>query len=422
MKKIELYDQTGYPIEGLGLVREGTELMTEIMHMGYTAYIVGGCVRDMLMGKLPHDVDIATNMPIDVIKQHFKTIEYGGGERHGTVIVHYRGNDFELTQFRSESTYSDNRRPDEVVFVDTFEEDSKRRDFTINAMGINFKGEVIDYHGGLEDIENKIIRTVGNANERFAEDSLRILRAARFAARMDFKIHEDTEIAMRELADTINNVSDERIRDEFEKSMNVGVTFGKFLRYLTHFDIVNKIFPSFKTRSLSPVCRAKSTDSIVNFSLMFSSVSNPDLVRLKLPKNKLKAIEYCLNSHYVVHNAHISNTRDSIGLLVKIFIDNNFHYLIDFYHGYYNEALDFDVVNRYKKCVQVYDLDKEVNAYIHSKGITGTKFGHVINDYYPWVFEYFYDYNVLPLDIEWKSHIDNFINQPSTQLFWGKTK
>lgn len=423
MKKIELYDKYGHLNTGMELVHKGIELIKEITSMGYSTYIVGGCVRDLLMGKTPHDIDIATNMPIDVIKQHYNTIEYGGGERHGTVIVHHQGEDYELTQFRSEGTYSDNRRPDEVLFVDSFKEDSLRRDFTINAMGIDCDGNLIDYHGGLEDINKKIIRTVGDAKERFTEDSLRILRAVRFATRMDFKIHEDTEHAMRELGDTINNVSRERIRDEFKKSMNVGVTFSKFLRYLCALDITQKIFPEFKTNSLAPICRVKSTDKVVNFALMFPPSpyeQNTALKRLKLNNTDMKSIKYCHTSYQQVYSAHMNTGSDvsNIEQLTKIFNDINFHYLIDFFYGFYNTRIDITIARNYSRCIVVYDLDKEVNAYITSLGITGNNFGHTVSNYREWVFNYFYYRDTLPLEIEWKKQINGFINETSTQLSW----
>ena len=418
MEKIKLYDKYGHPLEGLDLVRTGMELMKEVVSMGYSAYIVGGCVRDLLIGKLPHDIDIATNMPIDIIKQHYKTVEYGGGERYGTVIVRFCDEDFELTQFRSESTYSDNRRPDEVAFAETFKEDTLRRDFTINAMGIGCDGEVVDYHGGLEDIKNKIIRTVGNPEDRFTEDSLRILRASRFAAKMRFEIDKDTQNAMEKLGETVNNVSRERIRDEFEKSMeSTGYSFGKFVRYLDSLGIMRKIFPEYHAIALRNVCRAVSNDKIVNFALLFSdSIQKIALENLKLKNSEMKAIRYCINSHHLMRNI---DHEGQIEEKVKIVTDDNFSYLIDFYKAYYGQSIDMHKVLKHRALANVYELDKDVNAYIASKGITGAKFGQTVSHYKEWVFKYRYDFKVLPLRIEWEQCIDNFVNDDNTQLLWA---
>lgn len=205
------------------MIVQGISLLGQITAMGHEAYVVGGTVRDIVMGKTKvNDLDIATNMPIFDIKSNFHTIEYGGGEKHGTVIVHYNGFDYELTQFRSDGTYSDNRRPDSVTFVSSFEEDCKRRDFTINAMGIDADGNVLDFHGGMEDIRDNRLRTVGNPYDRFGEDSLRILRAVRFAARFGFHIESETADAMFMLAPTVTNTSVERIGDEIKKMARDG--------------------------------------------------------------------------------------------------------------------------------------------------------------------------------------------------------
>jgi len=420
MKKIELYDKYGNLNTGMELVHKGTELMKEITSMGYSTYIVGGCVRDLLMGKTPHDIDIATNMPIDVIKQHYNTIEYGGGERHGTVIVHHQGEDYELTQFRSESTYSDNRRPDEVVFVDSFKEDSLRRDFTINAMGIDCDGNVIDYHGGLDDIERKIIRTVGSPEDRFAEDSLRILRAARFASRLKFEIDIDTRNAMTKLADTVNNVSDERIRDEFCKSMNQHYSFGVFIRYLNELQILHKVFPQVKSHVIPSICRADSTDKILNFALLFqpkyiSITENNAISRLKLTNEELKVYQYCTHNESLMRVIGDGTQHES---KVKMVMHPSIHYLMKYYKAIYREDVNQGHILHYRVMNEVYDLDKEVNLYISSLGITGKKFGHTVSYYREWVFAYYHKHLTLPLSIEWQNKINDFINSPSTKLFW----
>lgn len=418
MEKINLYDIYGLPRSELGLVFTGTELMKEIVAMGYSAYIVGGCVRDIVMGKVPKDVDIATNMPIDVIKKHYRTIEYGGGERHGTVIVRHQNEDFELTQFRSESTYSDNRRPDEVTFVDTFKEDTLRRDFTINAMGINCDGEIVDYHGGIDDIKNRVIRTVGRAEERFGEDSLRILRAARFAAKMGFDIEESTRLAMTKLAHTISNVSDERIRDEFEKSMVYPYSFGVFIRILDTLDIIREIFTQFKSNCIDAICRAASKDKIVNFALMFPEQHQfSSREKLKLSSSEIKSIEFCVSNVYL---CHILEDKKQLETKTKVVINKNFHYLMYFYEAIFRKELNPDLIAHYHRLAEVYTLDKDVNAYIASKGVTGSNFGKVVNGYKEWAFKYFDARNLLPLEIEWKKFIDWYIVEVENFISLGK--
>ena len=161
---------------------------------GYIAYAVGGCVRDSLMGKTPDDWDICTNAQPEKVKEIFSqhhTIDTG--LKHGTVTLILDKKPYEITTFRKESTYSDNRRPDTVTFVTSLEEDLSRRDFTVNAMAYNHYDGIVDLFGGQSDLQNKIIRTVGNADTRFNEDALRILRALRFASTLGFTIEADTK-------------------------------------------------------------------------------------------------------------------------------------------------------------------------------------------------------------------------------------
>ena len=186
---------------------------------GYKAYLVGGAVRDMFM-KIPvHDWDVATNAtPQDVIKL-FKFVVPTGIE-HGTVTVHYKGNEIEVTTFRTEAGYSDGRHPDSINYAATIEEDLARRDFTMNAIAASLEdGTVVDPYDGQTDIKKKLIRTVGAAHERFMEDGLRPVRALRFASKLDFSIEKDTysEIFKPEIQKKAVSISIERFRDEFEK-------------------------------------------------------------------------------------------------------------------------------------------------------------------------------------------------------------
>ncbi|MCL2478951.1 MAG: CCA tRNA nucleotidyltransferase, partial [Treponema sp.] len=185
--------------------------------------LVGGAVRDMLRGKKAQDWDLATNAPPEEVTEIFKKAKPQGkviptGIKHGTVTVLYRGYSIEITTYRTETDYSDGRRPDRVNYAATIEEDLSRRDFTMNAVALRLpKGEKIDPFGGAADIKAGIIRCVGDPSERFAEDGLRPLRAIRFAAQISFSVEQETLAAISRLPETINKVSAERVRDEIDK-------------------------------------------------------------------------------------------------------------------------------------------------------------------------------------------------------------
>jgi len=193
-----------------------------LIHMlqsnGFSAYAVGGCIRDGIMGREITDIDITTSALPKQVKEvfsHYTTIDTG--IKHGTVTVLVNGTPYEITTYRTESTYTDSRHPDSVTFVSDIKTDLSRRDFTMNAIAYNEKEGIIDPFNGVADIENKLIRTVGDPSKRFQEDSLRILRALRFSSVLGFEIEEETAKAINYLAHTVNNVSVERIYVEIKK-------------------------------------------------------------------------------------------------------------------------------------------------------------------------------------------------------------
>ena len=194
-------------------------ILDTLKNSGYEAYIVGGSVRDATIGTtFPKDYDITTNaLPQEIIKSFDKTIPTG--IKHGTITVMINAVGYEVTTYRIDGEYLDNRRPSVVTFVSNLQEDLARRDFTINALAYNASDGLIDYFEGIEDLENKIIRAVGEPNKRFKEDALRMLRAIRFAASLDFDIEEKTMIAIKNNYNLISNVSNERIRDELCKML-----------------------------------------------------------------------------------------------------------------------------------------------------------------------------------------------------------
>ena len=192
------------------------EILSTIQNHGYEAYIVGGCVRDILLNKTPYDWDITTSAKPQQIKELFThTIDIG--IEHGTVTVRMNDTNYEVTTYRIESEYLDSRHPSQITFTNVLSEDLKRRDFTINAMAYNPNDGLIDLFNGQQDLQNKIIRCVGHPKERFEEDALRMLRALRFRAQLDFTIEEETLNAISQCAHLLSNISAERIQVELKK-------------------------------------------------------------------------------------------------------------------------------------------------------------------------------------------------------------
>lgn len=193
-------------------------VISDLEKHGFSAYIVGGCVRDAILGITPHDYDICTSATPDEMQYAFKDRDIiETGLKHGTITVKGMDDFYEVTTYRIDGEYKDGRHPEEVVFVDNIEEDLSRRDFTINAMAYNSKTGLIDPFNGRHDLCNKIIRCVGNANKRFEEDALRILRALRFASRFGFSIEQDTDRAIFSKRNLLHKISYERINSEFSK-------------------------------------------------------------------------------------------------------------------------------------------------------------------------------------------------------------
>ena len=209
---------------------------------GYEAYAVGGCVRDSILGREPDDWDITTSAKPEEIKRLFpRTVDTG--IKHGTVTVLLEKEGFEVTTYRIDGVYEDSRHPSEVTFTVNLKEDLRRRDFTINAMAYNERSGLVDIYGGLQDIEDRQIRCVGNAEERFEEDALRILRAVRFSAQLGYQIHEDTQRAIKKMAPNLQKISAERIQVELVKL--VVSPHPDYLRTAYELGITAQILPEF---------------------------------------------------------------------------------------------------------------------------------------------------------------------------------
>ena len=192
------------------------EILTKLNENGYEAYVVGGCVRDMILGREPGDWDITTSGLPEQVKQVFRrTVDTG--IQHGTVTVMMGDEGYEVTTYRIDGEYADGRHPDSVTFTPSLTEDLKRRDFTVNAMAYNGNTGLVDEFGGMEDLDRGIIRCVGEPMDRFSEDALRILRAIRFSAQLGFAIEGRTYEAIRAIAPNMVHVSKERIQAELTK-------------------------------------------------------------------------------------------------------------------------------------------------------------------------------------------------------------
>jgi len=225
----------------------GVEILNTLENKGHKAFFVGGCVRDLVLGIEPHDVDISTNAPMEVVEELFDTHDIGKSKDFGIVVVNHKGFSFEVAQFRVDSEESNGRHPDKVHMTKSFQEDVKRRDFTINALGLDKFGRVIDFVGGLNDLKNGLIKTVGEPVDRFNEDHLRMLRAVRFASRFNFKIDDNTFAAIRMLKEKVDLVSKERVKDELTKmASGDGVLFEKGIRLLDETKLLEVILPEVK--------------------------------------------------------------------------------------------------------------------------------------------------------------------------------
>jgi tRNA nucleotidyltransferase (CCA-adding enzyme) len=272
------------------------ESVLNILHSkGFEAYIVGGCVRDSILGLSPSDWDVTTSAKPEEISRCFhgyRIIETG--VRHGTVTVIIDKRQIEITTYRIDGEYSDNRRPDNVLFTDNIEFDIKRRDFTINALAYNKDG-IIDLFGGINDIKNKIIRCVGDPDERFKEDGLRILRALRFASVLNFDIEKNTSESIYKNKDLLNNISSERINTEFNKLI-MGSNFHRiFIDYRNVIVVFMPELNGFSHEELTYRLNAMNLiDSLIlRLSMLLYRTEEPDkvLTRLKYDNLTIKTVK-----------------------------------------------------------------------------------------------------------------------------------
>lgn len=266
-------------------------IIETIRQAGYEAYAVGGCVRDSILGRIPDDWDITTSATPMQIKELFRrTVDTG--IQHGTVTVMLEKEGFEVTTYRIDGKYEDNRHPSEVIFTPSLKEDLKRRDFTINAMAYNETDGVIDLFGGMEDIRKKRICCVGDARARFSEDALRIMRAVRFSAQLGYTIEEKTAEAIRELAPNLKAISAERIQVELVKL--VTSPNPDFLRLAYQYGVTKVILPEFDRameteqnhahhcysvgEHILHSMRAIAPDKVLRLSMLFHDLGKPQSI------------------------------------------------------------------------------------------------------------------------------------------------
>lgn len=264
-------------------------IMDKIQSAGFEAYAVGGCIRDSILGRTPNDWDITTSAKPEEIKALFRrTLDTG--IQHGTVTVMLEKEGFEVTTYRIDGKYEDGRHPKEVHFTASLTEDLKRRDFTINAMAYNETGGLVDVFGGMEDLERGFIRCVGNPEERFGEDALRILRAVRFSAQLGYAIEKDTERAIRKLAPSLRLVSAERILTELTKLLLS--PHPDYLRIAYDTGVTSVIFPEWDRAMETPQkhphhcydvgehilhsLKEVPSDKVLRFAMLFHDIAKPD--------------------------------------------------------------------------------------------------------------------------------------------------
>ncbi len=242
------------------LREDALEVLRGLRRAGQVAYFAGGCVRDLLMGSAPKDYDVATDAPPKRVRELFSHTQ-AVGQAFGVILVKHGASTVEVATFRTEGVYSDGRRPDSVAFTSA-EHDAQRRDFTINGLFLDPledppAGRVIDYVNGQEDLHNRVVRAIGDAERRFAEDHLRLLRAVRFAARLGFIVEPSTAEAIRLNAGKLKGISPERIADEL-RMMLMPVTRGRAWGMLWEFGLMPVVFRFLPGRDMGGFVSAES--------------------------------------------------------------------------------------------------------------------------------------------------------------------
>lgn len=301
---------------------------------GYEAYFVGGCVRDFLLGCKFSDIDITTNALPEEVKTIFrKSIDTG--IQHGTVTILVNGESYEVTTFRTEDDYIDHRTPEKVEFVSNLREDLDRRDFTINAMALDSKGKLYDYHNGKKDLTNKIIKTVNNPNERFFEDALRMLRAFRFSSKLGFEIEGSTLVAIKKNAELIKFVSIERIVNEFKKLL-AGIGSKRSLELLLDSKL-NTYIPFLKDIVNIVDCSKYTFCQSLYILSKINNISFEKLRDLKLSNREIKKIK----EYEKINLEFLDNL--PLELILYKYDKDDIYFIVDYFD--YCDKKDIDVID-----------------------------------------------------------------------------
>ncbi len=336
------------------------EIIRKLELCGYNGYIVGGCVRDSLMGMIPYDYDItADSTPYEtaVCLDGYRIIRTG--LKHGTLTVVAGDVNVEITTHRLDGQYSDNRHPDTVTFTRKLEDDLNRRDFTINAMAYNHRAGLVDLHSGIRHIKEKIITCVGDSDRRFREDGLRILRALRFAGVLGFSISEETDKAIRRRSELLHGISVERIFTELVKLL-CGKDAGRILN--DYNEVIGEIIPEILRIDmfrLSVIYNNTKSDKYIRLALLFSDSENPVadaervLHRLKADNKTIRAVKELLNKSL----SEIGTDERRIKRLLKELPAERLRQLIDL-----RRAVLFDNTDAIKELDAAEDLLKKIDA------------------------------------------------------------
>jgi len=400
-------------------------IIDRIYEYGFEAFIVGGCVRDKILGNEPNDYDITTSAkPNDILNifKEFKIID--NGIKHGTVGIIIDNEVYEITTYRIEGEYENNRKPKEVEFTLDLIEDLKRRDFTINAMAYNYKCGLIDKFNGLEDLQNKLIKTVGNPDERFTEDALRIMRAVRFSCKLGFTIEEKTLNSIYKNSSLITNISIERINDEFTKTILSNYTSNliifiksNILKYLNIYSDLKQADYSFLEKNINILEKAPRSleerlilveyliinnkfvsinENIERIELYNLHMKNESIVNKLRYSNKIKntcnkLIQFMIIDEGKLDKVKVKKILNEIGIenfikilnLKKLYYDNCLHYSSEKDRNIKKNIIDKIIhivndINNNRECYTIKELNINGND-LKQLGYRGSDIGKILN-------------------------------------------
>ena len=351
---------------------------------GFNAYLVGGCVRDFLMGINPHDFDITTNATPDEIEKCFtdiKTLDIG--KKHGTITIVFDDELVEVTTYRVDGEYKDSRHPESVTFTDRIEDDLSRRDFTMNAIAYSPKHGFVDPFSGKSDIENKIIRCVGEPHARFEEDALRIMRALRFSSRLGFEIEDKTSKAIIDKKELLLNIAMERINSEFcgiLQGKNAGFVIGGFVQ------VFWTILPELGSVDYDDIDFAKEYGLVTKLCLFFSHFTDKTelteiMKRMKFDNKTVKSVTDIVpllyTDCYDFMDNGIKHIVSKIGAEnAKILYQAEYCHYKDRKWKYALERLEDFILNN--ECMTVKQLDVKGNE-ISAIGVASSDVGNILN-------------------------------------------